>query len=300
MTEAALSSVPQPLAPSSAPGRLFAFVRRLVREKPLGAAGGAIFLVFLFCGIFADFLAPYGMNETNLEVRLEAPSLAHPLGTDHLGRDLLSRLIHAVRFSLLIALAGTAIGAFLGTLLGFLAAHFRGLVDDLIMLLVDFQAAIPFIILALAAIAFLGNNLFLFICILGIQGWERYARIARGLALSAKERGYVVALKTAGASPWRIYARHVLPNVAGALIVQMTLNFPETVLWESALSFLGLGVQPPNTSLGALLGFGRDYLFNAWWLALFPGGLIVLTTLAMSISGDWLRDKLDPRLKKAK
>ena len=255
-------------------------------------------------GVGAELLSPYDYTAIDLRARLAPPALfggswAHPLGTDHLGRDLLSRLIHATRFSLLIALVGTLIGAVLGTMLGFLAAHFRGVVDDLIMMLVDFQAAVPFVILALAAIAFLGNNLVLFVCILGLQGWERYARIARGLALAAKERGYVVALRTAGARPWRIYAKHILPNVAGALIVQVTLNFPETILWESALSFLGLGIQPPNTSLGALLGFGRDYLFNAWWLALFPGCLIVVTTLAMSLCGDWLRDRLDPRLRRA-
>lgn len=255
------------------------------------------------CGLGAEILSPHDYTAIDLRARLQPPvfaggSWAHPLGTDHLGRDLLSRLIHAVRFTLLIALLGTVIGACLGTIAGFLAAHFRGLVDDVIMLLVDFQAAVPFVILALAALAFLGNSLLLFICILGLQGWERYARIARGLALAARERGYVVALRTAGADPWRIYAKHVLPNVASALIVNMTLNFPETVLWEAALSFLGLGIQPPNTSLGALLGFGRDYLFNAWWLALFPGGLIVLTTLAISVCGDWLRDHLDPRSKK--
>lgn len=267
------------------------------------AASVAWIAAVVFVGVFADLLSPYDYTAIDLHARMEPPvfaggSWAHPLGTDHLGRDLLSRLFHAIRFSLLVALMGTLIGAVLGTTLGFVAAHFRGLVDDFIMMLVDFQAAVPFIILALAAIAFLGNSLLLFICILGLQGWERYARIARGLTLGESERGYVIALRTAGAGPWRIYARHVLPNVASALIVQMTLNFPETVLWEAALSFLGLGIQPPNTSLGALLGFGRDYLFNGWWLALFPGGLIVLTTLAMSICGDWLRDRLDPRLEK--
>jgi peptide/nickel transport system permease protein len=199
--------------------------------------------------------------------------------------------------SLLVALLGTAIGAVMGTALGFLAAHFRGWTDDVLMVLVDFQASMPFMIIALTVLAFFGNSLPLFIALMGLFGWERYARIVRGLTLSAVQHGYAVAIRQIGASPWRIYGRHILPNIASALIVNVTLNFPEHIILETGLSFLGLGVQPPLTSLGNMVGHGREYLQSAWWIAVFPGAAIVLTTLSMSIVGDWLRDRLDPTLR---
>ena len=248
---------------------------------------------------FADLLAPYDYTAMDLRARLQPPLLfggeaAHPLGTDQLGRDLLSRLIVSIRMSLLVALAGTIIGAVLGTAIGFAAAHFRRWVDDLLMVLVDFQAAMPFMLLALTVLAFFGNSLTLFVAVMGLYGWERYARLTRGLALAARNQGYAQALECLGAGPLRLYGRHILPNIASTLIVNMTVNFPETVLIESSLSFLGLGIQPPLTSLGNMLGFGREYLTSAWWIAVCPGMVIVLTVLAMSILGDWVRDRLDP------
>jgi peptide/nickel transport system permease protein len=153
-------------------------------------------------------------------------------------------------------------------------------------------------LLALAILAFYTYNLPLFLALMGIYGWEKYARIARGMALSAQEQGYARALRGFGSPVRRIYFRHILPNIAGALIVNMTINFPDTILAESSLSFLGLGIQPPLTSLGSLLGYGRDYLLDAWWIAVIPGLMIFFTTLAMSLLGDWVRDKLDPALKK--
>ncbi len=221
---------------------------------------------------------------------------AHVLGTDELGRDSLSRLIWGVRFSILIAVLGTLIGSVLGTLLGIVAARRRGLVEETIMALVDFQAAVPFIILALAVLAFFGNNFVLFIVLVGLDGWERYARLARSLILSAQESGYATAAGALGAGPWRVVALHIMPNIASALVVQVTLNFPGTMLLETSLSFLGLGIQPPLTSLGLLLGSGRSLLLNAWWIAVCPGVVIFLTTLSMSLAGDWLRDQLDPTL----
>lgn len=179
----------------------------------------------------------------------------------------------------------------LGTVLGFLAAHFHGWVDDLVVAAIDFQAALPFMILALAVVATLGNSLVLFIGLMGIYGWERYARPTRGLTLSAVTHGYAVAVRM------RIYGRHILPNIADALIVDMTLNFPQTVPLETSLGFLGLGIRPPLTSLGNMVGFGRDYLMTAWWIAVFPSLAIFVATLAMSIPGDWVRDRLDPTLK---
>ncbi len=277
---------------------------RSIRNLPFMVVLSAMSLFGLIVvALGADWIAPYDYQAIDLRGRLVPPfwaeggSVVHLLGTDDLGRDMLSRLISSVRMSLFVALLGTVIGAILGTALGFMAAHFRGWVDDLVMAAIDFQAALPFMILALAVVATLGNSLTLFIGLMGIYGWERYARLTRGLTLSAVTHGYAVAVRTLGAGPLRIYGRHILPNIANALIVNMTLNFPQTILLETSLSFLGLGIQPPLTSLGNMVGFGRDYLLTAWWIAVFPALAIFLATLAMSILGDWVRDRLDPTLK---
>ena len=258
-------------------------------------------LVLVAC--FAGWIAPYDYAAIDLRARLAPPAwlpkgtLAHFLGTDELGRDVLSRLIHSIRTSLVVALLGCVISAILGTCLGFLSAHFRGWVDEVVMGAVDFQAALPFIILALAVVAFFNSSIVLFVGLMGIYGWERYARLTRAMTLSALSHGYAVAVHTLGARPVRIYFRHILPNIANTLIVTMTLNFPQIVLLETSLSFLGVGIQPPMTSLGNMVGFGRDYLLTAWWIAIFPAATIFLGTLAISLLGDWLRDKLDPTLR---
>ncbi len=258
-------------------------------------------LVVIFVAVFADLLAPYGSSQLDLLARLSPPSLAgspnpHWLGTDELGRDVLTRLFSAVRVSVLVAFLSTVLSATVGVLLGFLAAHFRGWVEQLVLTLVDFQASMPFMIIALAILAFFGNTLPLFIVLMGFYGWERAARITRGLTIAAKEQGYAAAVADIGASPWRIYLKHVLPNIASTLIVSITLTFPEVILLESGLSFLGLGVQPPMASLGNMVGYGREYLQSAPWLLLVPSTVIVLTTFSVSIAGDWLRDRLDPTL----
>jgi peptide/nickel transport system permease protein len=250
----------------------------------------------------AEFIAPYGFAKQDLLHRLQPPiflggNADHILGTDHLGRDVLSRLIYGMRTSLIIALVGSWIGAIIGTTLGMLAAHFRGVVDDIIMTLVDFQASMPFLIIALAVLAFFGNSFLLFLAVVGLHGWEVYARLARGQVISVASRGYANAIRLLGAKPPRIYLRHILPNIAGVLLVQLTLSFPETILLETSLSFLGLGVQPPNTSLGLALGEGRTYLTSAWWIGVSAGMAIFITTLAMSLLGDWLRDHMDARLR---
>ncbi|UPJ47292.1 ABC transporter permease [Bradyrhizobium sp. 200] len=255
-------------------------------------------LAILVVALLADSIAPYSLTRMDLKNRLSMPgNAAHWLGTDELGRDVLSRLLFSIRISLLIAFGATTISAVLGTMLGFLAAHFRGLIEQIVLMLADFQASMPFLILALAVLAFFGSSLQLLVCLMGLYGWERYARIARGLAISAAAQGYAGAVRQLGATPSRIYFRHILPNIASTLIVSMTLVFPEVILLESGLSFLGLGVQPPMTSLGNMVGYAREYLGRAPWIMLAPATTIVLTTLAVSIIGDWLRDKLDPTLK---
>jgi peptide/nickel transport system permease protein len=251
--------------------------------------------------LLADVIRPYGITAMDLRARLQPPvgfggDWAHALGTDELGRDVLSRLIESVRVSLQIAFGATIIAAVFGTTMGFLAAHFRGWVEQGVLMLIDFQASMPFLILALSVLAFFGNSLVLFVCLMGLYGWERHARIARGLAIAANAQGYAAAVRQLGAGPMRIYMKHVLPNIASTLIVAATLSFPEVVLLESGLSFLGLGVQPPMTSLGNMVGYGREYLTRAPWILLAPSCVIVLTTLSVSILGDWLRDRLDPTL----
>ncbi len=249
----------------------------------------------LLVALFADQLRPYGITQLDLRNRLSPPgNPAHVLGTDELGRDVLSRLFVSVRISLLIAFGATAMAAVLGTTLGFLAAQFRGWVEQAVLMLIDFQAALPFLILALAVLAFFGNSLPLFVLLMGFYGWERHARIARGLAIAADAQGYAAAVRQLGASPWRVYTRHVLPNIASTLIVSATLSFPEVILLESGLSFLGLGIQPPMTSLGNMIGYGREYLTRAPWILLAPSAVVVLTTFCVSVLGDWLRDRLDP------
>jgi peptide/nickel transport system permease protein len=269
---------------------------------PLVVIGVAWLVLMLGVALLADMISPYAYTALDLRNRLSPPvflggNWLHPLGTDELGRDVLARLIYSVRTSLLIAFGATLIGALIGTSLGFLAAHFRGLVEHAVLALVDFSASLPMLILALAVLAFFGNSMALLVCVLGLHAWERYARIARGLALSAGSQGYAAAVRQLGATPWRIYGRHVLPNIASTLIVSMTLAFPEIILLESGLSFLGLGVQPPETSLGSMVGYGREYLTRAPWILLAPAATIVLTTFAVSLIGDWLRDRLDPTLR---
>lgn len=293
-----MTVIPQPVPPAA---RRLLPRRLLPYGLPASVAACIGFLAAIaVLAVFARLLAPYGHEATDLLHRLRPPFWmdraidAHPLGTDKLGRDLLSRLLVAIQVSMALALLGTLIGAVLGIALGILAAHRGGWVDELVMMAVDWQAAMPFLIIALAVLAFFGNDFLLFLALMGLAGWETYARLTRGLVLAAREQGYAVAVRSLGARPGRLYLRHILPNVMGPLIVQLTLNFPQTILLETSLSFLGLGIQPPLTSLGQMLGEGRDYLLTAWWLAVIPGAVIFLTTLSMSIAGDWLRSRLDP------
>ncbi len=274
-------------------------MRAIWRSMPWLVRIAAFWLVaVVIIAIFAPSLAPYTFTSPDLRNRLSPPgNPLHLLGTDELGRDVLSRLIISIRISLVIAFGATIISAMIGTCLGFLAAYFRGLVEQIILMLADFQASMPFLIMALAVLAFFGNSLPLLVGLMGLFGWERYARISRGLAIAASAQGYAAAVRQLGANPTRIYLRHILPNIASTLVVSMTLVFPEVILLESGLSFLGLGVQPPMTSLGNMVGYGREYITRAPWIMLAPATTIVVTTLAVSLLGDWLRDRLDPTMR---
>ncbi|MGL5114960.1 MAG: ABC transporter permease [Beijerinckiaceae bacterium] len=261
----------------------------------------AFLVLMVLVALFAPLIAPYDFAQQNLARRLRPPVFwggdwNYILGTDNLGRDILSRLIYGVRTSIMIAFAGTLIGAVLGTFLGYVAARRRGFVDEAIMMMVDVQAALPAFFVALACIALVGSNILIFIVLVSLEGWERYTRLVRGLVLSEQETGYVRAVKALGATPTRVDFNHVLPNIGASLVVQMSITFPWVILLETTLSFLGLGVQPPGTSLGQMLGAGRNFLLQAWWISVFPGVAIFLTTLSMSLFGDFMRDWLDPTL----
>lgn len=267
------------------------------RPSPLAATAALILAVLFTGGLLAPWIAPYGLEDMDLMARLVAPftSSAHILGTDELGRDILTRLLYSLRLSFVLAVCGTLIGAILGTALGFLAARFGGVVDDLVNVGVDFTASLPFIILALTILAFLGTDVKVIIVIMAFYGWDRYAKLSRNLARPAYTEGYAGALEGLGLPTRRILLKHILPNIASALVVNMTLNFPGMILLETSLSFLGVGVQPPMSSLGTMLGFGRDYLTTAWWIAVVPGVTIVISTLSMSVLGDWVQQKLEPQ-----
>lgn len=267
------------------------------RPSPLAATAALILAILFTGGLLAPWIAPYGLEDMDLMARLVAPftSSAHILGTDELGRDILTRLLYSLRLSFVLAVCGTLIGAILGTTLGFLAARFGGVVDDLVNVGVDFTASLPFIILALTILAFLGTDVKVIIVIMAFYGWDRYAKLSRNLARSAYTEGYAGALEGLGLPTRRILLKHILPNIASALVVNMTLNFPGMILLETSLSFLGVGVQPPMSSLGTMLGFGRDYLTTAWWIAVVPGVAIVISTLSMSVLGDWVQQKLEPQ-----
>ena len=267
------------------------------RPSPLAATAALILAILFTGGLLAPWIAPYGLEDMDLMARLVAPftSSAHILGTDELGRDILTRLLYSLRLSFVLAVCGTLIGAILGTALGFLAARFGGVVDDLVNVVVYFTASLPFIILALTILAFLGTDVKVIIVIMAFYGWDRYAKLSRNLARSAYTEGYAGALEGLGLPTRRILLKHILPNIASALVVNMTLNFPGMILLETSLSFLGVGVQPPMSSLGTMLGFGRDYLTTAWWIAVVPGVAIVISTLSMSVLGDWVQQKLEPQ-----
>ncbi len=237
---------------------------------------------------------PVDLVSVDLRSRLLPPvgfggTWEHVLGTDDLGRGIFSRLVVSLRTSLALAMGATIIAATIGTTLGILSAHFGGWVDQIIVAAVDAQVSVPFIIISLTLTALFGNSLLLFIIILGLFGWERYTRLARALTLASRGHGYVLAMTTLNFSWARIYLRHVLPNIASTLLVTATINFPEVILLETSLSFLGLGIQPPMTSLGSMLGFGRSYLLTGWWIAIVPALAIFFSALSVSIIGDWAR-----------
>jgi len=269
----------------------------------LAPIGLVLLVILVLCAIFAPLLAPADPNLVQVTARLKPPfwlasgSLAHPLGTDSVGRDMLSRVIFGARISMLVGISSVLVSGVLGTVLGLIGGYWRGAPDAIIMRLAEIQLAFPFILLAIAVLAVLGPGVNNLILVLGTYGWVTYARVVRAQTLSWRETEFVEAARCMGASSARIMFRHILPNVVSSLIVIASFAMATNVLAEASLSFLGLGAPPDAPSWGAMLAGARDYLQDAWWLATFPGLALMLTILAINVVGDWLRDYLDPRLR---
>jgi len=267
------------------------------------AVGGSVILALVFlAAVLAPVVAPFDPVAQDITVRVKAPGHAaagggvNVLGTDHLGRDILSRLIYGARVSLIIGLSAVLIAGSLGTLIGLVAGYFGGRVDDFFMRVVDTMLALPFILVAIAVVAVLGPSLRNIIFVLGATAWVSYARVVRAEALTLRAREFVQAAQALGGRHARLILRHLLPNVLTPVIVIATLEVARMIILESALSFLGLGIPPPTPTWGGMLADGRIYLATAWWLATFPGLAIMLSVLGINLLGDWLRDTLDPRL----
>ncbi len=263
----------------------------------------ALLLLILIIAILAPVLAPYDPDAQTLLARLKPPvgmagaNPAHILGTDQLGRDIYSRSLHGLQLTMVIAFVGSFISLLIGVATGVIAGYARGPVGAAIMAVVDIQIAVPFTLIALLVIAVFGNSLPVLIAVIGVAGWESYARIVRAQVLSVSRMPFVEAATAAGASHWRILFKHVLPNVASPIIVVWTMTFSAVILLESSLSFLGLGVQPPTATLGSMVGMGRDYLASHAWIAVVPSLVIMFVSLLVLLIGDWLRDALDVKLK---
>lgn len=268
----------------------------------LVAAAALLALALTVLAVLAPAIAPFEPDQQKLLARLRPPlgferaNPAHWFGTDQLGRDLLSRCLHGLRLTLALALFGTLIGLALGVSLGLVAGLFGRWADALIMGLVDIKLSLPFTLVALLVIALAGTDVTVLICVLGIAYWAHFARLVRAQVLGLREMPFVEAARAAGATRWHIASVHMIPNIVSPIVVMASLNFSNLILLESALSFLGLGVQPPTATLGSMVGQGRDYMASAPWIVAIPALLIVLVSLAAMLLGDALRDHLDVRL----
>lgn len=288
----------------------------LSRRRPLTALGrlwqeadwtlrgaGLVGILLLLIAAAAPWLAPFDPNDQSLLLRFRPPvgmdgwTTGHWLGTDELGRDVLSRGLYGLRITIGIALAGSSLGMLLGLVMGLVAGLSGGLIDDFIAACIDIQIAIPFTLIALLAVAVFGGDLIVLVAVLGIAGWESFARVVRGEVIKMRGQPFIDAAKMAGASYRRIACHHLLPNLMSPLVVMFALSFSQIVLLESTLSFLGLGIRPPTATLGSMIGQGRDYLPTAPWLVIVPSLLILAITLVVQLLGDNLRDRADIKLR---
>ncbi len=273
--------------------------RRMKRDKS-GLAGAVIILALILSAFLAPVLTPYEPVKQNLGEMLSAPSLHHPLGTDRYGRDVLTRILYGCQYALIIGVGVVAIQLVVGVSLGLTAGYFGGFIESVIMRFTDVFLSIPSIVLAVTIAGFLGGGVQNVIITIGCIGWRDYARLVRGEVLSAKERTYVEAARAVGCGHLRIMLHHILPHTVGPVIAYSAFAAGVAILWAAALSFLGLGAQPPTPEWGAMLADGREDMRDAWWIATFPGLAIMLVVLGFNFFGDALRNALDPKMYKAK
>jgi peptide/nickel transport system permease protein len=259
-----------------------------------GMFGVLVMLLMFAMAIFAPLIAPYPPDQQSLFDRLQGPSWDHPMGTDQLGRDVLSRVIYGSRVSLEVGLAVVALAGTFGILMGLVAGYRGGRTSSFIMRWVDTQVAFPGLLLALVILSVVHPSLKAIIIVLALNGWMVYARITRGIVLSTRERPYVEAAELAGCKSRRVIFRHILPNLASPLLTLAVLEFARMVIAEAALSFLGLGTQPPSVSWGLMIAEGRDYISSAWWVITFPGIALSLTVLGANLFASWMRITADP------
>lgn len=271
---------------------------RVLRRNAMFILGLIIVLGVTFATVFAPLIAPFDPNELHLDAILKAPCAEFPLGTDRLGRDVLSRLLYGGRVSLWVGFVAVGISISIGALLGLVSGYFGGLVDEIVMRFVDIMLCFPSFFLILAVVAFLEPSLFNIMVVIGLTSWMGVARLVRAETLTLREREFVSAARLAGTSTWRIMTRHILPNAMAPVTISAILGIGGAILIESGLSFLGLGVQPPQASWGNMLMDGKSVIEEASWLSLFPGLAILITVLGYNLLGESLRDFLDPRLKK--
>jgi len=287
-------------APASAPVAVRqgqSLVARLVRH-PSAAFGGAVCVVIVLVALLAERLAPFHPFEGyQLKDSLLEPAAPYLLGTDNVGRDILSRVIHGSRVSLSVGIVVQCISLTIGTLLGLLSGYFGGKIDDIVSAITTVFMACPGLLLAIVVMAVLGPSIYNVFLALGLVTWPTVYRLVRGETLSLKERDFTLAARAIGAPHLRLMLHHILPNAAGPIIVVGTLGLAGAILAEASLSFLGLGVQPPIPSWGSMLAQGRDFIHQAWWMTVFPGLAIFMTVLGLNLLGDGLRDALDPRLR---
>lgn len=260
------------------------------------AIAAMVMLTIVICALFSQWLSPTDPLAISLSDTFKAPNTTHWFGTDQLGRDVLSRVMYATQLTLLVAISVVTLAGVIGSLLGIIAGYFGGIADAIIMRLADLQLALPAIILAMVLAGAVGQTLPNLIIVLALASWARFARVVRGEVLSLRTRDFVLLVKLAGASRWWIMLRHIAPNIVGSFVVLASLDLGVVIVLEATLSFLGLGVQPPQVSWGGLIAEGRGFLSNAWWVCVFPGVVLIAAVLSANILGDALRDRLNPAL----
>ena len=275
-----------------------AFSKALARNR-LALVGGAVVVVLAVLAILAPVLAPWDPSRPDVRKILDPPSTRHWLGTDQLGRDVLSRMLYGARVSLAVGFVSVGIAALIGVMLGSVAGYAGGSVDATVMRLVDLMLVFPRLFLLLAVLAFLRPSIWTIMVVIGLTGWMGVARLVRAEFLSLKEREFVLWSQSVGATGFRVVWRHILPNAMAPVLVAMTLGIPAAILTESGLSFLGLGVRPPTPTWGNILNEGKDAIEIGWWLSVYPGVAILITVLSYNLFGEGIRDALDPRLRQA-